>query len=311
MSELDPRARKIIEQALSADGPGKKERERVRSRLIARLGAAALAGGAAATAAGEVSAAVAGTVATTASTPPAAAGAAAASTAGSAVSTGSTAAVTAAGGAALGAAGATGAGTAVSAGLVTKLALAVAVAGAIGVGVANTALKKSGDFAEEKSPSPGDVRTDQRPAGAVEQPAGTRTAGQQLEETEKETSISGPVLERSAKPASTRAPRDTRNKVARYRLDQELALLRAAQDALQRGEPRQALLALERHSRRFPRGAMRQEREAARAVSLCELGRVKEGRKVARRVLSRSPRSPLAQRMARSCSFDPLGGGGR
>ncbi len=59
MNQLDPRARKIVEQALKADGPGEDERERVRSRLIARLGAAALVAGTAGSA-GAASAMAAG-----------------------------------------------------------------------------------------------------------------------------------------------------------------------------------------------------------------------------------------------------------
>ena len=64
------------------------------------------------------------------------------------------------------------------------------------------------------------------------------------------------------------------------------------------------MLALDAHARLFPRGAMRQEREATRAISLCELGRVEAGRKVARRVFARSPRTPLAKRVARSCGIE-------
>jgi hypothetical protein len=90
-----------------------------------------------------------------------------------------------------------------------------------------------------------------------------------------------------------RAPRGT--------LAEELALIRGAQDARERGEPGHALSLLRRHRRRFPSGLMAEEREAERVQSLCALGRVAQGHRVAGRFLERYAGSPLSSRVRRAC----------
>jgi len=58
---------------------------------------------------------------------------------------------------------------------------------------------------------------------------------------------------------------------------------------------------LEDHARRFPNGALAEERDAARVLALCDLQRLDEARDVARRFLREHPRSPLAPRVAHAC----------
>jgi len=308
MNELDPRARQIIDQALSADGPSGEERERVRSRLAARLGAAALATGAAGASSAAVtgSAAAAGSAVATAPTPPTAAAAAAAgATTGAAASMGGSAAIAATGGAAaVGASAAVTTGTAASAGLVTKAVLAVAVAGAIGVGAANTAWREPAAPSEERASIPARATTGREAPAASAEPAETGGVERSPVGSGNETPVTNTVTKPRAKATKVRTSSNTKSKKAPDRLDEELGFLRRAQEALQQGEPVEALRALDRHARLFPRGAMRQEREAARAVSLCELGRFKEGRAIARSLLARSPRTPLAARLARSCRLE-------
>jgi hypothetical protein len=301
MSELSPRSRKIVEDALREEGPKDADRDRVRGRLIAQLGAGALAGGAAATA-GSASAATSGSAGATA-----ASGAGAAAAGASVASTGLGAAGT------LGSAGAgaaTGASAGLSAGLVTKLALATTVAGAVGVGAVNVEWKRPTQTADEKTATQQSATQEAVPATRPQPPVEQRlpeVVEEQPPLLEEPDDTPGVADQKSLTPKAARSAESLGlpTETARDRLDAELDLLRTAQNALQQGDPKQALIALDMHARLFPRGAMRQEREAARAVSLCEMGRLNQGREVARRLLAESPRSPLAQRMKRSCALIP------
>jgi hypothetical protein len=84
-------------------------------------------------------------------------------------------------------------------------------------------------------------------------------------------------------------------------LEQELALLNEAQAALRAHQPAQALAQLERHAQAFPTGFMAQERQAARALALCELGRKSEARALAAQFVRSWPASPLVSRMNEVC----------
>lgn len=82
----------------------------------------------------------------------------------------------------------------------------------------------------------------------------------------------------------------------------ELALLAQAQRALARGAGDEALDALDRHARRYPRGRLVEEREAARVLALCAAGRGDEARAAATRFVARHPGSPQAARVSRACA---------
>ncbi|MCH9681035.1 MAG: sigma-70 family RNA polymerase sigma factor [Deltaproteobacteria bacterium] len=84
-------------------------------------------------------------------------------------------------------------------------------------------------------------------------------------------------------------------------LPQEAALLGEAQRALRGGDPAQALQLLEQHERRFPQARLDDERKGARVRALCGLGRAAEARAEARRLLLRSPDSPVAAGVADVC----------
>lgn len=84
-------------------------------------------------------------------------------------------------------------------------------------------------------------------------------------------------------------------------LDAELALLRAAREALGRGEPAAALPSLERHRREFPGGVLVEERMLLRAQALCELGRSAEARASAAELVRAFPSSPHARTAAGLC----------
>ncbi|HEV8244797.1 MAG TPA: hypothetical protein VGP93_03480 [Polyangiaceae bacterium] len=82
------------------------------------------------------------------------------------------------------------------------------------------------------------------------------------------------------------------------RLAQEVTLLSRATSALRAGRAAEALKALDEHQRRFPGGALSEERHAAKAQALCVLGRVSEGRIELSHL---TPRSPTAARAKQVC----------
>jgi hypothetical protein len=75
--------------------------------------------------------------------------------------------------------------------------------------------------------------------------------------------------------------------------------LREAHAAMQGGDPARALALLDEQQAKG--SLLREEREAARVLALCQLGRVDEGRAAAARFLQESPRSPLADRVRAAC----------
>lgn len=87
-------------------------------------------------------------------------------------------------------------------------------------------------------------------------------------------------------------------------LAEETRVLEAAQRELASGRPRSALSLLDEHAKRFPSGALGEERTAARVLSLCALGRTEEARRTATAFLEGSPRSPLIPRLRGSCALD-------
>lgn len=84
-------------------------------------------------------------------------------------------------------------------------------------------------------------------------------------------------------------------------LKEELDLLREAQEDLHAGRPSQALERLAEHARKFPRGALWEEREASRVLALCQLGNVAAAHAQAERFIRRAPDSPFVERVRDAC----------
>jgi hypothetical protein len=99
-------------------------------------------------------------------------------------------------------------------------------------------------------------------------------------------------LARATPPAPSVAARSIQN---------ELELIRTAQKHLHRGDARGALAVLSEHARRYPAGALSEEREASRVFALCGLGDAAGARRHAERFLRRAPNSPFAERVRASC----------
>lgn len=82
----------------------------------------------------------------------------------------------------------------------------------------------------------------------------------------------------------------------------ELGVLRDGQRALGEGRAEEALSALDDFRARCSSGALREEREAARILALCALGRLGEARREAERFRAEAPRSPLLGRIDSACA---------
>jgi hypothetical protein len=82
---------------------------------------------------------------------------------------------------------------------------------------------------------------------------------------------------------------------ARDRLAREVALLSQATLELRASRAAAALKILGEHQRKFPNGALSEERRAAKAQALCMLGRVSEGRAELARLTPHSPAAAHAE----------------
>jgi hypothetical protein len=100
---------------------------------------------------------------------------------------------------------------------------------------------------------------------------------------------------RSGEPAARDAGDET--------LSGELTLLHGARQALARGDASAALQALDAHATRYPNAMLRQEALSARALALCEAGRVAEARRTAAQLARLAPRSPHLIRLSDSCAL--------
>jgi hypothetical protein len=85
-------------------------------------------------------------------------------------------------------------------------------------------------------------------------------------------------------------------------LAEETRLLQAAQRELAQKRTAAALVLLDEHAAKFPRGALAQERAGARVLALCDLGRLAEARSAAAAFVRASPHSPLVPRLRASCA---------
>jgi hypothetical protein len=270
MKPLDRDSRRLLDDATAADAPPPSAEARIWEQLSARFEAPLPPTAAAAKTAieSQVGAGVGGTGA------------------GGAASVG-------------GAAGTAGAATGTGA----KIVIAALVAGIGGAGsVAWFATAGSREaaspLAASSAPAARAVREAQKPAnlGATsEVPSTTDTP----RIAAAPSNGIGQAQRNSAAAASAQPARSTPN------LAEETQLLADAQRALSAGTPERALALIEAHKARFPQGDLSQEREAARVVALCALGRVREAGRARANFLRAWPSSPLASRVRAACPASP------
>jgi len=168
-----------------------------------------------------------------------------------------------------------------------------------------------------------ELRRTESPRTARPQPRAARAAPQPLEAARRPEAAKVAALEASPPPPAAsralppdaavhvRAPLTTSSSSPRkpsepvlQEVDEELALLGAAQDALQAGKPSSSLQLVQQHAFRFPRGALARERLTVEALALCALQRKSSARQVLNELERRAKGSPVLARVRADCGFD-------
>lgn len=106
--------------------------------------------------------------------------------------------------------------------------------------------------------------------------------------------------EASPKPAPMLAPKAT-PKPSGDALVQELSLLHEALAASRSGNAARALELSREHAKRYPSSRLSIERSSIEVRSLCSLGRASEARRVAERLRSQAPNSPVTASLKDTC----------
>lgn len=106
---------------------------------------------------------------------------------------------------------------------------------------------------------------------------------------------------RESKPSSADATSERGRAPAKGTLEAETQLLRQVHADIREGDARQALARLGEYDRQFGQGALRAEHQAARVMTLCQLGDKHRARAEAQRFLERWPNSPLVPRVRDAC----------
>jgi len=142
-----------------------------------------------------------------------------------------------------------------------------------------------------------------RPRAADEPPAALEPAPVEVEPSTGSASVEG-QQRAEVEPGATapeRMPPTQPDSAQRDGLEQELRLMRSAYDALRAGKPERALAQLAEHAWRFPRGELRESRQVARIMALCQAGKTTAARQEAQTFLRLSPSSPYAARVRSLC----------
>jgi RNA polymerase sigma factor (sigma-70 family) len=156
---------------------------------------------------------------------------------------------------------------------------------------AAVALHPTSTTPAERGPSPGPTPTEPPHAAVAPDPPPASLVGT----TPAPVPPHRPADPSVSAPAAPVAPLDE------DALRREVALLTSAKAALDRGEPRRALERLADHARSFAHGQLVMEREAYRAIALCDLEQTTQGRGEAQLFLRRYPRATVAARVAEAC----------
>ncbi len=318
MNDLTPEARALLDSAMPGLEPTAEERARVRSVIASRLAIGVAAGVSTLVASKVAAGGTTGGTALGVAAKGAAASAAAASGAG--VSTAVGASVATAAGASVVASSTVATVAGVS--LMTKVVASIALVGAIGIGatypLATAPADRSATSSEAKTSAgpPQGPRSAKSVARALDIPPPDPTLVAAPAEIASPTTVPG-LVPRVNPPAAPSAPvvvvpsgADVPSAVATATatvsapasaIGVEVALLRSANAEMQAGRADRALAMLDDHVHRFPSGALIEEREAARILALCAVGRTDESREAQGRFLREHPRSPQVARVRAAC----------
>jgi hypothetical protein len=106
----------------------------------------------------------------------------------------------------------------------------------------------------------------------------------------------------------TQAPQATRALAggrAAPTLQAEVAMIASANGLIRAQHFAEARRVLARHARRFPRGALREERAALLVLTACQTGSREQALRAMQRFLRTAPQSVLAQRVRAACTTAP------
>jgi len=141
-------------------------------------------------------------------------------------------------------------------------------------------------------------------------PAGVRPVPAPVDSSSHEDATGPGVAPRMAdtsatKPRALEASRPAPAASADTHFAEDARLLRDVRAALASGQSEHALALLDARGADESAGVLAEEREAARIVTLCKLGRQAEARTAAGRFLAAHSGSPLAERVRRACPAEP------
>ena len=283
----------LLDRAKEIQGPDASDKERIRSKLMASIAIGAAAGATAASAEAGATIAQSGALSSagTASSGTASLGTTASA---STLASGSTTAL---------------AGTAAKLGL-TKLLVgaAVVIGGASGAGYwissrpPQSVLKNTPALT---SPAPAQVQSKVAMPKQIIAPIPEHSIEEDVVPPVKEEArVQSPSKPDSIKARKTAPPaneaRNTTIVPPATRHNNERALISKAMSSLRQGSPKAALVSLDEHEKRFPHGALRQEREALRTSSKCHLIPDKR-EELAEAFLERWPNSLLGKKVKDAC----------
>jgi hypothetical protein len=196
-------------------------------------------------------------------------------------------------------------GTAAAASLTaTKLALVGLATSVLVAGAAATGVVASREHVQRAAPAQAPLlaQVDVGKAGPVGPPVAAESEPREAEVAQQTTSPA-PKGDRGA---ASRAPAPrAASAPAAETLEQELPLLKGAQEALRAGDLDRALSLLEAHAKRFPRGGLTEERRAAHAIVSCRRTPGAAARAEAEAFVHDLPSSPLVERVAEACAPGP------
>ena len=321
MSDMSPEAKALLDSAIPGLEPDDDARVRVRARIAAQMAVGLAAGAAVVAASKSTAGATAATIAggaASAGGASIAAGAGAAATgaaATGAAATGAAGAAAASGAAGIGAAGA---GAAVTMGVTTKVIASLAVVSAVSVGTITYTQTKRAEPAPIAATAPttaapvararvNDTKAAPRVANGAADPSADPAADPNADPNADPTSAPDPTSLAVVAVAPTSAPLIPTPPIlpapaSSATLAAEVALLKQANAQLAGGDPARALALLDEHRRLYPRGALVEERDAARVLALCGAGRHSEGIAARGRFLREHPSSPQLARVQNACA---------
>jgi len=84
-------------------------------------------------------------------------------------------------------------------------------------------------------------------------------------------------------------------------IDEEVTLVKSAQEALQAGDTKRALQFLNEHAARFPTGKLASVRQVTHMTALCQAGQTERARQEATSFLAKNASSPFSERVKTIC----------